>query len=242
MAQSLEIYGQLDWWNPGHSLLQMVGFKLDYFRAQIGPLAGTRVLDLGCGGGLLAEALAKEGAAVTGIDLSERALQTARDHAAAGGLRIRYQRGRAEALPCADASFDAVVCGDCLEHVDDLDRVIGEVARVLRDGGVFCYDTFNRNFLSRVIVGWLVEWHLRREYRRLNVTAGSGAVHDWRKFIKPAELTALMARHGLGGGELRGVRPRPGGLQVGGRPWVMYIGSATRRPRGDGRIARARPE
>lgn len=225
----------LDWWNPTHSLLRNVGFKLDYFHERIGPLAGRRVLDVGCGGGLVAEELARRGAQVTGIDVSEHALRTARAHAAAGGLSILYQRAPAEALPFADGAFDAVVCADCLEHVEAPDRVVAEAARVLAPGGVFCFDTFNRNLLSRVVVGWLVERRLRAECRRLGGSTGGCVIHDWRRFIKPAELAGMMARHGLAPGEVRGIRLagfRGGGfrLEVGGRPTVGYIGSARRRP------------
>ncbi len=228
-----DLFGQVDWWNPRHSLLQNVGFKLDWFHQQIGPLPGRRVLDVGCGGGLVAEALARRGAEVTGVDLSEGALAVARDHAAASGLRIRYDAGRAEALPYADGAFDAVICADCLEHVEDLEAVVAEVARVLAPGGTFCFDTFNRTFLSRVLVTWLVERRLRREYRSLGVSTPGAAVHEWRKFVKPAELTAMMTRHGLVPGELAGIRLarlRKDGfeLAVGGGTKVGYLGCGRR--------------
>jgi len=137
MAQDLELYDQIDWWNPRHSLLRQAPVKFDYFREKIGRLEGLRILDVGCGGGILSEEFAKHGAEVTGIDLSEAALQAARDHAAAGKLRIRHERAQAEELAHDDESFDAVVCADCLEHVADLERVIGEISRVLKRGGVF---------------------------------------------------------------------------------------------------------
>jgi 2-polyprenyl-6-hydroxyphenyl methylase/3-demethylubiquinone-9 3-methyltransferase len=235
MDQSLEIYNQMDWWNPRHSLLRMAALKFNYFHEKIGRLDGLSVLDVGCGGGIIAEELAKRGANVTGIDLSERALQIARDHAATSGLRIRYQLGKAEELPVADGHFDAVVCADCLEHVDDVGHVIGQISRVLKAGGAFCYDTFNRNLLSKVLIAWLLDRRLRREYRSLNVSEQAYAVHDWHKFIKPQELTLLMARHGLVSREIEGIRPvgfRDGGfeLKIGGNPKVAYIGHATKQP------------
>jgi len=232
MPQSLEIYDQMDWWNPRHSLLRMAALKFNYFHEKIGRLDGLNVLDVGCGGGLLAEEFAKRGANVTGIDLSEKALQVARGHAAASGLRIRYQRGTAEEIPVGDGQFDAVVCADCLEHVDNLEQVIGQIARVLKTGGAFCYDTFNRNFLSKVLIAWLLDRRLRREYRRLNVSERAYAVHDWHKFIKPEELTVTMARRGLVSREIIGIRPAfyngGFGLKVGGNPRVAYIGYATK--------------
>src|SRR5208283_1803083 len=96
---------------------------------------------------------------------------------------------------------------DCLEHVDDVERVIGQVSRVLKGGGAFCYDTFNRNFLSRVLIAWLLDRRLRREYRRLSVFEHAYAVHDWHKFIKPEDLTVMMARRGLVSREILGIRP-----------------------------------
>ncbi len=234
MAQSLEIYDQMDWWNPRHSLLQNATFKFEYFHEKIGRLEGAHILDLGCGGGILAEEFAKRGAHVAGIDLSVTALRTARDHATAGGLQIRYEVGKAEDLPLDGGLFDAVVCADCLEHVDDLERVVGEVGRVLKDGGVFCFDTFNRNFLSKVLIAWLLERRLRREYRGLNVTERDYAVHDWKRFIKPEELTEMLTRHGLFTGEMKGIQFggfSKGGfkLKIGGNPKIAYIGYATKR-------------
>lgn len=247
MAASHDLYDQMDWWNPRHSLLQNVGFKVDWFHERIGSLQGVRVLDVGCGGGLVAEELARRGAEVTGLDLSAAALATARAHAAAGGLSIRYEQGRAEALPFADGAFQAVVCADCLEHVDDLERVVAEVARVLRPGGAFCYDTFNRTWRSRLLVAWLMEWRLRREYRSLGV-ADPGVLHEWRRFVKPAELAAAMTRHGLVPGALAGirlVRLREVGfeLAVGGGTKIAYLGHALRRgpAQAPGREVRAAP-
>jgi 2-polyprenyl-6-hydroxyphenyl methylase/3-demethylubiquinone-9 3-methyltransferase len=233
VGQSLAIYDQMDWWNPRHSLLQMATVKFDYFHEKIGRLEGTSILDVGCGGGLLAEEFAKRGADVTGVDLSENALETAREHAAAGGLRIRYEIGTAEDLPVGDRLFDAVVCADCLEHVDDLDRVIGQVSKVLKNGGAFCYDTVNRNLLSKLLVVWIVDPLLRQEYRILNVSEKAYAVHDWNKFIKPEELTELMARHGLANRETKGIQFagfRKGGFKakVAGSPRIAYVGYAAK--------------
>jgi 2-polyprenyl-6-hydroxyphenyl methylase/3-demethylubiquinone-9 3-methyltransferase len=165
---------------------------------------GKATLDVGCGGGLLAEEFARLGCQVTGVDLSEPSLETARAHAAASGLAIDYRTGVGEALPFPDQSFEIVCCCDVLEHVTDLDRVIAEIARTLTPGGAFFYDTINRTFLSKLFAIKLAqEWRATR-------FAPSG-LHDWNQFIKPTELQALMGRYGLEPQEVVG-------LSLGARP------------------------
>ena len=115
------------------------------------------VLDLGCAGGFIAEALATKGARVTGIDPAADTVAAARSRATLVGQDIQYDVGVGEALPYAEAAFDAVVCVDVLEHVADLAKVASEVARVLRPGGIFLYATINRNVLSRVATTTVAE-------------------------------------------------------------------------------------
>ena len=160
-----------------------------------------RVLDVGCGGGYLSEEFAKLGFEVTGVDPAEPSLDCARGHAEQGGLSIRYVLGTGEALPFEDGSFDVVLCCDVLEHVDDPGRVIGEAARVLRPGGMFCYDTLNRTVAS-----WIAAIKLMEPWQP------EPGVHVWRKFIKPRELVAAMAAHGLEARGMRGMTPTAGGL------------------------------
>ena len=116
-----------------------VGYFAEVLRREL-PEARRRpvVLDLGCGGGLVAEALAQRGCAVLGVDASLPSLRTARRHARAGGARVAYVSGDAARLPLGDGAVDAVVAADVLEHVDDLAAVLREVARVLRPGGCCC--------------------------------------------------------------------------------------------------------
>ena len=187
------------WWDerePLSTLRTMVNpGRVGYFRSVLIERLGRDphglcALDVGCGGGLLAEEFARLGCAVTGVDPSEPSLETARAHAAASGLAIDYRTGSGEALPFDDAAFDLVYCCDVLEHVADVERVIAEIARVLRPGGVFLYDTVNRTLLSRLlIIGVAQEWSAT-QFLPPNL-------HDWRMFIKPAELHAILARHGL---------------------------------------------
>lgn len=174
--------------------------RFDYFRRQLPTPQGLRVLDVGCGGGYLSEQLAELGCEVTGVDASVPSLEAARRHAASQGLRIDYREGRAEALPFADASFDVVCCCDVLEHVDDVGAVIAEIARVLKPGGLFFYDTINRTLMSRLLaIKVAQDWALTRFLPR--------DVHVWEKFIRPAELAAQFTRHGLLEGDVTGLGP-----------------------------------
>jgi 2-polyprenyl-6-hydroxyphenyl methylase/3-demethylubiquinone-9 3-methyltransferase len=162
--------------------------------------AGRRTLDVGCGGGLLAEEFARLGCQVTGIDPSEPSLETARAHAEQSGLEIDYRRGVGEQLPFEDAFFDTVYCCDVLEHVDDLARVIAESARVLRPGGIYLYDTLNRTLPSRVIAIKVWQEWPSTAFMEPNL-------HDWRMFIKPRELQALLLDNALAPGPIQGIAP-----------------------------------
>lgn len=177
--------------------------RYGYFRRRLQELhlPGRTVLDVGCGGGFLAEEFAKDGFAVTGIDPAARSIDAARKHAADNNLEIEYRVGRGEALPFSDGSFDIVACCDVLEHVDDLSLVIGEVARTLKAGGVFCYDTVNRTWLSKIaLIKISQEWDFT-SWTQPNV-------HVWEKFIKPPELIAVMDRFGLANKDLKGISSR----------------------------------
>jgi 2-polyprenyl-6-hydroxyphenyl methylase / 3-demethylubiquinone-9 3-methyltransferase len=161
---------------------------------------GLEVLDVGCGGGLLAEEFAALGARVTGVDPSVDSLAAARTHARAGGFAIHYQHGVGEQLPLRDASFDAVYCCDVLEHVDDVGRTVREIARVLRPGGVFLYDTINRTRRSRLLVIRLSQDWAATRWAEPNT-------HDWRWFIRPAELERELAAAGLNVRDRVGLAP-----------------------------------
>jgi 2-polyprenyl-6-hydroxyphenyl methylase/3-demethylubiquinone-9 3-methyltransferase len=147
----------------------------------------------------MAEALALRGAHVTGIDPAAAAIDVARAHARESGLRIGYDVGVGEAMSYDDASFDAVVCVDVLEHVADLHKVLSEVARVLRPGGMFLFDTINRNPLARLATITVAEDLLRLLPR---------GTHDPAMFIKPSELRAAMQGVGLLPGAATGLGPR----------------------------------
>jgi 2-polyprenyl-6-hydroxyphenyl methylase/3-demethylubiquinone-9 3-methyltransferase len=178
--------------------------RLDHFTRVLRELevdpAGKTVVDIGCGGGLFAEEWARMGAHVIGVDPSTSSLDTARAHAAASGLSIDYRPGCGERLPLPDGSVDIACCVDVLEHVDDLDAVISETARVLRPGGVYLFDTINRTSLSRlVMIKLFQEWRL---------TAWMPPnLHAWEQFITPEELAAVMRRHQLERRDFVGIAP-----------------------------------
>ena len=197
------------WWDEDE-VLSMLRTMLNparfgYFRQALTErlkldLQGKATLDIGCGGGILAEEFARLGCRVTGIDPSEPSLATARAHARQSGLEIEYRQGVGEQLPFEDASFDLVYCCDVLEHVNDLEQVIAETARVLKPGGVYCFDTINRTLFSKFAAIKLMQEWKATAFMPPNL-------HVWEQFIKPAELTGALTRHGLEPQELKGMTP-----------------------------------
>jgi 2-polyprenyl-6-hydroxyphenyl methylase / 3-demethylubiquinone-9 3-methyltransferase len=165
-------------------------------------LAGRTALDIGCGGGLLAEELARLGARVIGVDPAESSLATAREHARMQGLEIDYRLGSGERLQLEDESVEIACCVDVLEHVDDLGAVVRETARVLKPGGIYLYDTINRTFASRLVMIKLCQEWSRTSWMPPNL-------HDFDQFIKPAELRSLFEENGLVDGGMTGMAPGP---------------------------------
>lgn len=204
MRNDLTIYDKVadDWWSDEirwvRTLKNLVPGRLAWMDRQI-DWTGRDVLDLGCAGGFMAEALDDRGAAVTGIDPAANAIAAARSHAEQAGRSIRYDVGVGEDLPYEDARFDAVVCVDVLEHVQDLAQVLAEVTRCLRPDGVFLFDTINRNLLARLATITIAEDILRLLPK---------GTHDPSMFIKPAELRAAMGKAGLEPGRFTGLGPR----------------------------------
>jgi len=207
-----EIYDRIgeSWWDERNPLNVLHGSmtpgRFAYFRAVLtqqlhGQVAGLRALDIGCGGGFLAEEFACLGFDVVGVDPSTVSIEAARSHAASSGLTIDYRVGAGEQLPVEDSSFDVVYCCDVLEHVSDLDRVVSETARVMKPGALYLFDTLNRTLKSQLFgIKVVQEWPLTRIV--------DVPLHDWRMFIKPAQLTRTLHRHGLVVGELVGLGPR----------------------------------
>jgi 2-polyprenyl-6-hydroxyphenyl methylase/3-demethylubiquinone-9 3-methyltransferase len=231
MRNDLTIYDKVAdrWWSDDIrwvcTLKNLVPGRLQWFDRHI-DWQGKDVLEIGCAGGFMAEALAHRGARVTGIDPATDAIKAARTHARAGGLRIGYDVGVGEALPYENGSFDAVVCVDVLEHVADLTKVLSEVSRTLRPGGLFLFDTINRNWLARIAAITVAEDLLRLLPR---------GTHDPALFIKPRELRAAMLGAGLAPETMTGLGPRGidrrFNLTFGPLPLkaIMYMGIARKR-------------
>jgi 2-polyprenyl-6-hydroxyphenyl methylase/3-demethylubiquinone-9 3-methyltransferase len=197
------------WWRDDQPFATLMAFtpaRFAYFHEVLTErlhvdLKGLRVLDIGCGGGLLAEEFGRAGCRVTGVDPSGPSLAAAAEHAAASGLDIDYRQAVAEELPFPDQSFDLVYCCDTLEHVTDTDRAVAEAVRVLRPGGYYLYDTINRTFRS-----WIGMIKMAQDWK--SVSWAPRDLHEWRKFVKPKELWALFGKHGLENLDLVGFGPR----------------------------------
>lgn len=211
MPADNDVYDRLgsSWWDENSPLSLLHGVtpgRFAYFRDVLAgqgrmTASGQRALDVGCGGGFLAEEFAAAGCQVTGIDPSPASIATARAHARRRGLRIDYRVGPGERLPVPDSAYDLAYCCDVLEHVSDVDRVVSETARALRPGGLYLFDTINRTVRSRLFMITLMQrWPPTRIV--------DATIHDWDMFIKPGELTGLMARCGLEVCEITGLGPR----------------------------------
>ena len=179
------------WWDPQgefKSLHEINPLRLDWIRERV-DLADTRSIDIGCGGGILAEAMADAGATVTGIDMADAPLAVARLHQLESGVAVDYRQATAEEVAGAEAdSFDVVTCLEMLEHVPDPAQVIRSCAELVRPGGDVFFSTINRNPKSFVfaIVG--------AEYVLGLLPKGT---HEYEKFIKPSELETWARRAGL---------------------------------------------
>ena len=191
-----------EWWNPNgkfRPLHLMNPCRLDYITSQIAaeygrnlkapkPFAGLRILDIGCGGGLLSEPMARLGAEVVGADAATRNIPVARVHAEAAGLAIDYRHTTAEAMAAAGEQFDAILNMEVVEHVADPLAYLTACRDLLKPQGIMICSTLNRNAKSfmMAIIGaeWVMRWLPK-------------GTHDWAKFITPDELYSLIRSAGL---------------------------------------------
>lgn len=216
------------WWDPAGPFAPLHAInplRLQYIEQQAGNLNGLRVADIGCGGGLLAEAMASKGAEVTAIDLAGESLEVARSHALASGVSVDYQLMSAEQLADeAAGQFDLVTCLELLEHVPDPASITQACARIARAEGSVFFSTINRNAKA-----WLMAV-VGAEYILNLLPRGT---HDARQFIQPAELARWSRQAGLQIQDLTGLQYNPITRQyrLGGDTQVNYL-MHTRRTEG----------
>ncbi|MFZ6875517.1 bifunctional 2-polyprenyl-6-hydroxyphenol methylase/3-demethylubiquinol 3-O-methyltransferase UbiG [Undibacterium sp. Di27W] len=191
------------WWDPTSEfkpLHEINPLRLEWINQRV-PLTGKQVIDVGCGGGILAESMAKKGATVTGIDLSDKALKVADLHGLESGVSVRYKKIAAEDMAEAEAGqFDVVTCMEMLEHVPDPASIIKACAKMVKPGGHVFFSTLNRNakaYLFAVIGA---------EYLLQMLPKGT---HDYAKFITPAELSQDIRNAGLELHAMKGLSYNP---------------------------------
>jgi 2-polyprenyl-6-hydroxyphenyl methylase / 3-demethylubiquinone-9 3-methyltransferase len=198
------------WWDPNgkfRPLHQQGPARLSFIRRalvnhfesperELKPLLGLPVLDIGCGGGLVSEPLARLGARVTGIDPTPEAIATARRHADAQGLSIDYRTARVEELRSSGETFDAAICLEVIEHVPDVSGFLSVIARLINPGGMLVVSTLNRTWKSyalaivaaEYVLGWLPR-----------------GTHDWNRFVTPEELARHLAAAGFASPRFEGL-------------------------------------
>ena len=233
-AEEAAHFGRLarDWWDPKGSsamLHRLNPVRLGFVREQVDlafgteatgrtPLAGKRALDVGCGAGLLAEPLARLGAAVTGVDAAAENIAVAADHAAKSGLAIDYRHGELGAAGLGE--FDLVTCMEVLEHVADKPAFIAQLAAHLVPGGLLILSTPNRTAASRLLLVGAAE----------AIGAVPKGTHHWDDFATPDETRALLEDAGLEPGAMRGIAFNPAkGFTLSDDTALNYI-LAARRP------------
>ena len=191
-----------EWWDPNGKfkpLHMLIPCRLDYITSQIAgefdrdltqplPFAGLRILDIGCGGGLLCEPMARLGATVVGVDAAERNIPVAQAHAAQSGLEIDYRFDTAENLAANGEQFDVVMNMEVVEHVSDPLAYLTACQQLLRPGGLMVCSTINRNPKSFAVAILGAEWVMRWLPK---------GTHEWHKFITPDELFDLIRNAGL---------------------------------------------
>jgi 2-polyprenyl-6-hydroxyphenyl methylase / 3-demethylubiquinone-9 3-methyltransferase len=174
-------------------------FKMD--------LSGKLALEVGCGGGILCEEIARLGIDVTGIDPSEQSIKCAVNHAGENRLSVKYLVAAGENIPFNDKCFDIVFCCDVLEHVHDLPQVISEISRVMKPGGLFIFDTINRTLISNIVAIKILQ-----NWKRWALLPAN--LHVWDMFIRPMELKALLLLNDLEMKEKKGIIPDTSVLKI----------------------------
>jgi 2-polyprenyl-6-hydroxyphenyl methylase/3-demethylubiquinone-9 3-methyltransferase len=203
-----------EWWNPVGKFRPLhkfnpvrLGFIRDCIAGHFGrdsaapaPLSGLRLLDIGCGGGLVAEPVARLGASVVGVDASEQNIGVASTHARDAGVAVDYRCTSAEALAAAGEQFDVVLTLEVVEHVADLEGFLAACGQMVKPGGLLIAATLNRTIKSYALGIVAAEYILRWLPR---------GTHDWKKFVRPHELAAGLRHAGLTVRDIAGVSYDP---------------------------------
>lgn len=191
------------WWDPTSEfrpLHEINPLRLEWIHARAA-LSGKKVVDIGCGGGILAESMARKGAQVSGIDLSDKALQVAELHGMDSGIQVRYEKISAEQLAAREPEqFDVVTCMEMLEHVPDPASIVSACAMLVKPGGQVFFSTLNRNPKSYLFAIIGAEYLLRMLPR---------GTHDYAKFITPAELARFIRAANLELENIKGLSYNP---------------------------------
>lgn len=201
------------WWDPDgpfRPLHWMTPVRMEFIRDQIiahfardgglKPLKGLSAVDIGCGGGLVCEPMARMGADITGVDADGSAIRVATGHAEAQGLEVTYLHGAAEDLVAEGKNFDIVLALEVIEHVSDPSAFMSLCSKLLRPGGILILSTLNRTWksyaLAIVVSEHIVHWTPK-------------GTHEWKKFIRPSELARLARQQGLSVTKVSGVVYNP---------------------------------
>ncbi len=221
-----------EWWDRSGSsaLLHKVNpVRLSYIRQRVGPhfgrdtsgprwLEGLDCLDVGCGGGILSECLARLGGAVTAIDAAEESVKVAEAHAAAQGLEIDYRLAATDVLVAEGLAYDLITCMEVVEHVADVPAFLSGLRALLKPGGLLVFSTPNRTAMSFGVMILGAEWVLRLLPR---------GTHEWDRFLTPDELTAALAEAGLAVTDVDGIAlDAARGFELSDDRRVNYIGAA----------------
>ena len=191
------------WWDPTSEfgpLHDINPLRLEWINARA-PLAGKKVIDIGCGGGVLTESMARKGADATGIDLSEKALKVADLHGLESGVQVRYEHIAAEDMAAREpGQYDVVTCMEMLEHVPDPASIVRAAATLVKPGGHVLFSTINRNPKAYLLAIMGAEYLLRMLPK---------GTHDYAKFITPAELAGFIRQAGLQLDSIKGMTYNP---------------------------------
>ena len=187
-----------EWWNkrgPYKFIHMLTPLRLKYIANNL-TLKGSKILDLGCGGGLLAEEMYKSGAEVVGIDASKKTIEIAKNHAKEQSLKIKYLNTDLESFE-SKVKFDAVICFELIEHVPDPEELINQITKIIKPNGKLFLSTINRNLFSFIFAKIVAEYVLNIIPR---------GTHTYEKFLKPSEIKVMLNKNNLNIDDIQGIK------------------------------------